>query len=85
MVLDWLPRLLPKNVRIVVSTLEGPILDALRKTDKAKLPEVLVAPLNEDTRRSIVTQVLSEYNKALDEEQVIGFFLYLSIKPHSLQ
>lgn len=28
--LDWLPEKLPQNVRLVVSTLEGDVLDALR-------------------------------------------------------
>ena len=67
--LTWLPKELPENVRLIVSTLEGKCLDALRGSEVA-LPEVVVDPLDESTRKDIISQILAEYNKKLDTDQV---------------
>ncbi|ESO87193.1 hypothetical protein LOTGIDRAFT_229331 [Lottia gigantea] len=67
--LDWLPRQLTSNLKMIVSTLAGSILDSLR-SHKIKPQEIAVEPLNLDTRRDIVRKVLQEYNKQLDQEQM---------------
>ena len=67
--LTWLPKELPENVRIIVSTLEGRCLDALRSSE-VTLSEVAVNPLDVSTRKDIISQILGEYNKSLDEHQV---------------
>ena len=74
--LTWLPKELPKHVRIIVSTLEGKCLDALRSSE-VTLPEVAVDPLDVSTRKEIISQILAEYNKILDKNQVTAFILHI--------
>ena len=69
--LTWLPKELPENVRIIVSTLEGRCLDSLRSSE-VTLPEVAVDPLDVSTRKEIISQILAEYNKILDKSQVMA-------------
>lgn len=70
----WLPRQLPSNVRVIVSTLEGRTLNALRTeanenatTDTVR--EVQVEPLTDESRKQIVTQFFKTYSKALSESE----------------
>lgn len=65
----WLPRQLPPNVRVIVSTLEGACLDALR-SGSVKQEEMLVTPLSVDVRKQVAAKILSIYNKTLDSGQV---------------
>ncbi len=64
--LDWLPAVLPDGVRLIVSTVPGQCLDALRR--KQPLPkEIMVGPLTREDSLEIVRQLLGEYRKQLDE------------------
>ncbi|KAK7494275.1 hypothetical protein BaRGS_00014557 [Batillaria attramentaria] len=67
--LNWLPRQLPEGLRVIVSTLEGECLDALRG-HSTKAQEIAVNPLNTDIRKRIVGELLQTYNKRLDAEQL---------------
>ncbi|XP_055957078.1 TPR repeat-containing protein DDB_G0287407 isoform X2 [Patella vulgata] len=67
--LTWLPSVLTPELRIIVSTLEGDCLNALRSRD-IKTKEVPVEPLNIEIRKDIVSKILAEYNKLLDQEQM---------------
>ncbi|KAL8585818.1 hypothetical protein ACOMHN_065168 [Nucella lapillus] len=67
--LTWLPRQLPKGMRVVVSTLEGGCLDSLRNHSNPA-QEVAVNPLSEEVRKCIVQERLQPYNKRLDDEQL---------------
>lgn len=65
--IDWLPEYLPENVRIVISTLPGECLDALRKRN---VNEIKMTALLPETCRKIVDGHLKGYNKKLDERQM---------------
>lgn len=64
--LHWLPANLPAGVRVIVSTLEGDFLSSLKRRRPAP-EEIVVGPLSDDERRSLVRQTLWEYRKQLDE------------------
>ena len=53
--LSWLPDTLPLNVRVVVSTLPGKCLDALRNK---KVTEVELQPLSTETCKHVVATKL---------------------------
>jgi len=63
--LTWLPHFLPAGVRLIVSTLEGGCLEALRQRKPAP-PEIDVGRLTQEEGRLIVRQTLAEYRKTLD-------------------
>ena len=65
--LSWLPDTLPPNVRVVVSTLSGKCLDALRKK---KVTEVELQPLSTETCKHVVATNLASFNKKLGEFQL---------------
>ncbi|ESO84587.1 hypothetical protein LOTGIDRAFT_132036, partial [Lottia gigantea] len=67
--LSWLPKEMFPGLRIIVSTLEGKYLNALTKA-KIKPQQLLVEPLKPEVRRQIVVEILQEFNKQLDEEQL---------------
>ncbi|HJX93397.1 MAG TPA: NACHT domain-containing protein [Pyrinomonadaceae bacterium] len=67
--LDWLPMKLPRNVRLIVSTLPGKTLDSLREQLKAE-SIVTLLPLSENDRRQLVSRLLQERGKKLTDEQV---------------
>jgi nephrocystin-3 len=64
--LSWLPRKLPANVSLIVSTLPGPTLDALRRNGWA---EHAVQPLTESVRDRLIDQFLADYGKTLNAGQ----------------
>jgi tetratricopeptide (TPR) repeat protein len=64
---DWLPRHLPPNVRLIVSTLAGPILDEL--SYRGWQIEA-VEPLGEVERRAVIRQYLRNYETSLGSEYV---------------
>jgi telomerase protein component 1 len=66
--LRWLPETLPAGVRVVVSALPGPALDALRAR-RAPPEEVELAPLERADRTAIVDGYLERYRKSLDGAQ----------------
>ena len=63
----WLPKTLPHNVKIIVSTLEGQCADALRTIGVESLD---VGPLNKDEQQKMVRELPSVYAKTLDDELV---------------
>ncbi len=64
--LNWLPYTLPKNLRFIVSTLEGDCLDALRRCRPVP-PEITMEPMEPENRKQIIRQTLWDYRKRLDE------------------
>lgn len=65
--LKWLPKMLPANVRLIVSALEGRSLNSLRESHP---PEIPVGPLTLEIRKQIVVEYLKVYNKRLPDLQV---------------
>jgi nephrocystin-3 len=66
-VTDWLPRHLPPNVRLIVSTLAGPILDELSYRGW-RIESV--RPLGEIERRAVIREYLKNYGASLGSEHV---------------
>ena len=67
--LDWLPMKLPRNVRLVVSTLSGKTLDSLQQQLKSE-SIINLAPLSENDRRELISRLLQERGKKLTEDQI---------------
>jgi telomerase protein component 1 len=65
----WLPRTVPPGLRLIVSTLEGDCLDALRRR-VPRARELEVGPLLDDERKEIVTLGLGTYRKQVDAYQM---------------
>ncbi|HYG57156.1 MAG TPA: DUF4062 domain-containing protein, partial [Symbiobacteriaceae bacterium] len=65
--LSWLPRLLPPGVRVVISTLPGDCLDALRIRQPAP-DELRVGPLTRQEVQRVVRRSLAVFGKKLDEK-----------------
>lgn len=64
--LKWLPRELPSNVQMLLSTLPGKALDAVKA---AGWPVFHVQPLNPDEKGEIITCYMELYSKSLNAEQ----------------
>jgi hypothetical protein len=64
--MTWLPHRLPENVRVILTTLESPALEALRRRE---LSVVTLEPLDEDDAQAIIKAFLDRYRKQLDKEQ----------------
>jgi len=64
--LAWLPEALPPGIRLLVSTLEGRPLDAVRRRGWA---ELAVEPLAEAERTDLIARYLAQYRKALSPER----------------
>jgi tetratricopeptide (TPR) repeat protein len=65
--LGWLPKHIPKNIRLAISsTVEGTLVD-LRSRGWGELG---MQPLKEREREAVVVRFLSEYHKALSQEQI---------------
>ena len=65
--LGWLPEHLPDQTRLVVSTLEGDCLDALRRRGAE---EIEIPSLKKGEQRKIVKTVLGEWRRRLDASQL---------------
>ncbi|MCY2987443.1 MAG: tetratricopeptide repeat protein [Planctomycetota bacterium] len=63
--LGWLPSEFPANVRVVVSTLPGRSLDAVRRRH---WPETTVGPLAVSERNALIVAYLAEYGRRLSPE-----------------
>ena len=63
--MDWLPSQLP--IKVVVSTSDDRILDAIRRRATAPT-ELTLAPLGFDERRKIIRTLLWQYRKRLEEQ-----------------
>jgi WD40 repeat protein len=66
--LSWVPSSLPKNVRMILSTL--PNSQPAKVLEGRKTPSAAVGGLSEHDRSEIVTEILSKYNKRLDDSQM---------------
>lgn len=67
--LHWLPRSLPPNVRVVVSSLEHRVLEGLRQRGKA-LRQISLQRLVEDDEKTIIHAFLQHYHKRMTAEQI---------------
>ena len=65
--LVWLPPVIPANVRLICSTLPGRALDNLTQRG---WPKLTVQPLQESERRTIITEYLALFTKALSPVRV---------------
>ena len=65
--LGWLLDYIPEQTRLVVSTLEGDCLDALRRRGAE---EIALPPLSAEEQRQIVETVLGEWRRKLDTPQL---------------
>lgn len=78
--LRWFPRMLPKHIHLVISTLPGEVGDALQA--KADWSRVSVMPLNARTAELVFTSYLAMFNKTLPEDLVAQVMAHeLSINP----
>ena len=65
--LDWWPRKLPDGVRLVVSCLDGEVLEAARI--RMDWSEVKVSPLCADDRSKFIEDYFGKYRKSLPADQ----------------
>jgi tetratricopeptide (TPR) repeat protein len=61
--LDWLPAVLPKQVRLIVSTLPGRSLEAARRRN---WEEMVVQPLTLREREKLIEEFLAGFSRRLD-------------------
>ena len=67
-VLHWLPEELPANARFILSALEGPALDELRRRPHPPR-EIELRPLTPDDSGAIIEQFLTRYRKEFEPAQ----------------
>lgn len=78
--LRWFPRMLPKHIHLVISTLPGEVNDALQ--EKADWSHVSVMPLDATTAELVFTSYLALFNKTLPDELVKQVMAHkLSVNP----
>jgi nephrocystin-3 len=65
--LHWLPRVFPSNIRVIMSTLPGKSLEAVRERD---WPTMTVEALNPAEKEQLIIEYLEQYSKRLDKEQI---------------
>eukprot|EP01105_Mastigella_eilhardi_P004925 TRINITY_DN1663_c0_g1_i1.p1 TRINITY_DN1663_c0_g1~~TRINITY_DN1663_c0_g1_i1.p1 ORF type:complete len:1342 (-),score=293.54 TRINITY_DN1663_c0_g1_i1:57-4082(-) len=65
--LTWLPKILPRTVKVVVSCLPGICLDVLRSR---RVPEIPVPALTANDQAEIANQILADFSKKLDHVQM---------------
>lgn len=65
--MTWLPDRLPDNARVILTALESPALEALRR--RGRHSEEILEPLTEEDAQAIIEAFLARYRKELDEEQ----------------
>jgi tetratricopeptide (TPR) repeat protein len=66
--LGWLPRYIPNGVTLIVSTLKGRSLEALRQRDWNNI--LTVEPLSSQERERLIVEYLGRYGKALSRERI---------------
>jgi len=66
----WLPETLSKNVRVVVSMIEGTPTHLMLRAYRTNPKEIICGPLDDSSRQAIVKNILSQYNKRLDDQQM---------------
>ena len=65
--LVWLPKHLPENVKIVISSIES---EYTKNAKKHEFPFVQVGELSPDNGKKIIVDTLEEYRKKLNEKQL---------------
>jgi len=65
--LGWLPWSFSPNVRLIVSTLPGRSLEALKKRN---WPEINIRPMEKDEQRKYIIEYLRQYRKELSTHQI---------------
>jgi len=65
--LVWLPLQIPKNIRLIVSTLPGRPLTEL---ERRAWPTLTVEPIEKDERKLLIKTVLAKYRKTLNPSQI---------------
>jgi tetratricopeptide (TPR) repeat protein len=65
--LTWLPRQIPENVKMVLSTIPG---KTMRIVQERGYPTLTVQPLDQDEMEQLVTNHLAQYSKQLNHNQV---------------
>lgn len=74
--LGWLLDYMPEGIRLVVSSLEGDCLEALRRHHAE---EILLPPLSINEQRQIVQILLSEWGRKLDDKQMVALLAHKGI------
>jgi tetratricopeptide (TPR) repeat protein len=88
--LTWLPRYLPRGVRVIASTMEGDCLQVLRERGAE---EIALQPLSVGEQREMVETILRGWGRKLDERQLevllahpsVGSPLYLRVALEELR
>ena len=62
--LSWLPRQVPENVRLILSTSSGELQEELARRN---YPTLDVEPLEKADRKQLIRQYLAQYSKTLDD------------------
>src|SRR5208283_17357 len=65
--LGWLPNYFPPNIRVILSSLPGPSLNALKKRD---WPEFQVHGLESSERKILIEDYLGGYRKTLSPQHL---------------
>ncbi len=65
--LSWVPYSFSTNIRLIVSTLPGRSLDALKRRN---WPEMNIRPMEKDEKRKYITEYLLQYRKHLSPTQI---------------
>ena len=66
----WLPCQLAPNIRVVMSTIDETETHSILKKFVPSPTEVVVGPLDEESRKEIVTNILRDYTKVLHQDQM---------------
>ncbi|KAK7100982.1 hypothetical protein V1264_023836 [Littorina saxatilis] len=69
-VISWLPRKLAPHVRCVLTMINDTAVHQALTARETKPMEVVISPLDLDSRKSIVAEMLNRYGKQLTEEQM---------------
>ncbi len=68
--LGWLPRVFPRNCRVIVSTLPGRCFEAIvRRNWLDDVPPLDVKPLDESERRQLIRDFLSQHTRDLGDQR----------------
>lgn len=65
--LAWLPNKIPRNTKLILSTLPGRSLEVIKKRGWTELQ---VHPMNQDEQKKFITEYLQQYRKELSSPQI---------------
>jgi len=75
--LGWLLDYIPENARLVASSLEGECLEVLRRREAE---EIALPPLSAGEQRQIISTLLGEWRRKLDERQMTALLAHPGVK-----